>query len=114
MRAGEKKDLSRFSVGNIVASKRARKKKGEVDMSTWPKWAKTVGTDFYDRKSIHQMRRMGESWSDIEGEFEIPSKKKKRKKGKRALLEVKRRLKATKRAGKKRTKKDLLQDTLDL
>ena len=83
---GEKKDLSKISVGNIRT--------------------KEEGQKASDANAIKEMKKMGFTDKDI---AEILSGG-----GLSNAAKVRRMLKATKRKGKRRTKKQLLQDVIDL
>jgi hypothetical protein len=83
---GEEKDLSKISVGNIRT--------------------KEEGQKASDANAIKQMKKMGFTDKDI---AEILSGG-----GLSNAAKVRRMLKATKRKGKRRTKKQLLQDVIDL
>ena len=123
MKAGEKKNLAEVSVGNIITAasmKAEEEKKLAEKYKHLPAWAQTL--DNRTKKRVSQRHAGGRwTWSDLEeeygpsgGSFPSTGHKKKKKKSRRALLEVRRRLKATKRRGKRRTKKDLLEDVLDI
>ena len=116
MAAGEKKDLSKVSVGNImIPSVPVAKKHPD-----WPKWTRTLLPKTV--KIIEEKLKEGDdTWSDLEDDYgpiggswttsrRNAAGKPKRKSNAR---EVKRRLRATKRRGKRRTKRQLLQDVLD-
>ena len=108
MKAGEKKNLSKISVGNIVVPQKAE----VTEWDSWPIWAKTIirnspNKGKYVIEEIRDLRKDGDSWKEIRellegGSFPTGLRKK-----------VKKRLKATRRRGKRRSKKTLLQDVLD-
>ena len=85
MQAGEKKDLSKVSVGNIIVkkTKSAAEKKAKQD------------------KEIKDLRAMGFTEKEIEEAY-----------GTKGGSIAKKLLKASKRKGKRRTKKQLLRDVL--
>ena len=86
MRAGEKKELHKISVGNILSE--SEKKKGGEDKAR--KELKKAG---FSEKEIDEILGGG---------------------GLSTAAKVRKLLKASKRRGKRRTKKQLLQDVLDL
>ena len=107
MKPGEKKDLTKVSVGNIVVPKENKKEEWE----SWPNRIRRMIRNADENKGmikeIKELREEGESWDDVldyfkGGSFPTGLRKK-----------VKKRLKATRRGKKRRTKKTLLQDVLD-
>ena len=89
MKAGEKKELTKISVGNILGEE-DKQKAYDADTIEWRKKMKKLGlTD----------KEIDEAFSG--GRLSLAAK-------------VRKLLKASKRRGKRRTKKQLLQDVLDL
>ena len=92
MVAGEKKEYGKLSVGNIIVPPTGKALKEQHDKS-----------EMLARK---QMKDAGFSQEEIDGMFSGG--------GLSLAAKVRRRLKASKRRGKRRTKKQLLRDVLDL
>ena len=114
MKAGEKKQPMKVSVGNIIVPKPEPKPKKKEEWESWPNWIKRTiqKTSGRGRKDlvveIKELREEGMSWNEVSeylegGSFNPIGLRKK----------VKKRLKATRRRGKRRSKKTLLQDVLD-
>jgi len=89
MKAGEKKELEKISVGNILGEE-DKQKAYDADMIKWRKELKKDG--FTDKEIDEAMSG---------GRLSLAAK-------------VRKLLKSSKRRGKRRTKKQLLQDVLDL
>ena len=87
MVAGEKKELGKVSVGNIITDDMKKK-------ARWAKMRKELLADGFTEKEVDEMLGGG-GFSKLAGK-------------------VRRMLKASKRRGKRRTKKQLLRDVLDL
>ena len=107
MVAGEKKDLSKISVGNIDVPGSGWKKHPD-----WPKWTRGLPNSTV-KKIEKELKRDVLDWSDLEDDYGPIGGSWTTSKRKRTAKEVKRRLRATKRRGKRRTKRQLLQDVLD-
>ena len=108
MKPGEKKELSKVSVGNIVVQKEEKK----AEWESWPFLVQTMirrnNKSKAMVKEIKELREEGYSWKDVREYFKGGSL------GPTGLRKkVKKRLKASRRGGKRRTKKTLLQDVLD-
>ena len=111
MKAGEKKDLSKISVGNIHVEK--------DPIQDWPDWAKKMAksSPAVKEEMLEKFDIWEGDWSDMETYFGGGSLKtgtRGRKKKKMLKEKVKARLKATRRRGKRRHKKTLLRDVLDV
>ena len=112
IKPGEKKNLSKISVGNIAV-------KQEDPLKDWPPWAKKLAAKsvFVKDDMIKWFDNYDGDWSDMETHFGGGSWKTgtgRRKKKKMLKQKVKERLRATKRRGKRRSKKELLRDVLDV
>ena len=94
-----------ISVGNIIVPNSEWKKHPD-----WPKW--TRGLPNSDIQKIEKGLKSLD-WSDLEYEYGPSGGSWTTSKRKRTAKEVKRRLRATKRRGKRRTRRQLLQDVLD-
>ena len=110
MKPGEKKDLSKISVGNIVVPKEHKK----AEWESWPILVKSMirrnkGNRIAMVKEIKELREEGMSWKEVRDYFKGGSfgptglRKKNVKKG----------LQASHRGGTRRSKRLLLRDVLD-
>ena len=112
MKVGEKKERMKVSVGNIIVPKpkpKIKKEEWKTAMKSWPDWIQNMvqkgGKALYEE--IKELKDGGMDWMEIDdylegGSFPTGLRRK-----------VKKRLKATRRRGKRRSKKTLLQDVLD-